>query len=142
MTRGSRCHELFEYLICTRALAREIFRARQCCSPPPCAAKSFGRPDGCVHAQTSDPQRLERFQPRVHFLAPPPPSRQPTLPTFNTTGAFIYECSLCFESNSFPSIFRKRPTTPSRTFRNPLSSLSSFPANPTRTRKPPGKELD
>lgn len=29
-----------------------------------------------------------------------------------------------------------------RTFRNPLSSLSSFPANPTCTRKPPGKELD
>ncbi|PWW72086.1 hypothetical protein C7212DRAFT_366800 [Tuber magnatum] len=68
----------------------------------------------------------------VHFPAPPPP-RQPTPPAaLDTAGAFLGECSLCFESNTLLSILFKRPTTPAPSPPQPLYfplSLGSAPHN-------------
>jgi len=69
--------------------------------------------------------------PSIHSPAPLPP-RQPAPPALDTTGAFLGECSLCFESNTLLSILFKRPTTPLPSPAQPLHfplSLGSAPYN-------------
>ncbi|CAZ79429.1 unnamed protein product [Tuber melanosporum] len=61
------------------------------------------------------------------------PPRQPTPPAaLDTTGAFLGECSLCFESNTLLSILFKRPTTQAPSPPQPLLfplALGSAPHN-------------